>query len=75
MFPDQGVFGMADNHAKVMAFQGVHDGVRHYPVCTGSANLASNARIEDYVITNDEGAYAHYAGWIAAVMRPLPLPS
>jgi len=48
------------------------DGVRHYPVCTGSSNMSSNSKIEDYVMTNDAGAYDHYASWIADVMRPLP---
>lgn len=74
LFPDTVRFVVADNHAKVMCFHGTHDGEDHWIVCTGSANLASNARIEDYVLTNSEEGYRHYVGWIDEVMQPLPGP-
>lgn len=68
-------FGMADNHAKTYGFACTDaGGTEHRIVCTTSANLASNARIEDYVITNSEAGYAHLVGWVEEIMQPLPEP-
>lgn len=68
LHPDVVRFRMANNHAKVIAWraQGQHI------VCTGSANLASNSRIEDYVLTNSADGYAHYQDWIEAVAQVIP---
>lgn len=74
LHPDTCRFVMADNHAKVMCFVGEHEGETHHVVCTGSANLASNARIEDYVLTNSREGYEHYRGWIEDVAEPLAEP-
>jgi len=75
LHPESIRFQMADNHAKVMCFEGDLDGADHWIVCTGSANLASNARIEDYVMTNSKDGYDHYREWIEEVAQPLPEPT
>ena len=72
LLPDVVKFRMANNHAKVMAWRASIGGDLHEIVCTGSANLASNSRIEDYVMTNSAEGFRHYRDWIEAVAMPLP---
>ena len=72
-FPDLVQFGMCDNHAKVIAFRPGDHG--HHIVVTGSANLASNARIEDYAMTNSPEGWDHYEGWMRELARPIPDPA
>lgn len=72
-FPEVVEFGMANNHAKVIAFRPLDHS--HHIVVTGSANLASNSRIEDYAMTNSVEGWEHYAGWMGELIEPLPHPS
>lgn len=68
-------FGMASNHAKTYAWKARHKGHEHHIVCATSANLASNSRIEDYVLTNSEEGLDHLKSWMEEVMQPIPDPA
>ena len=76
MYPDLVEFGMANNHAKVIAFRPAAGGRdRPHIVVTGSANLASNSRIEDYAMTNSVEGWDHYEEWMREMIEPLPDPA
>ena len=76
LFPESVEFGMAKNHAKVLAFRPVAGGRdRPHIVVTGSANLASNSRIEDYAMTNSVDGWDHYEEWMREMIEPLPDPA
>lgn len=50
------------NHAKVLLLDNPGTGV--WLAVEGSANLTSNPRLEQYVITNDPGLYEFHRGWM-----------
>jgi hypothetical protein len=50
------------NHAKVLLLDNAGTGV--WLTVEGSANLTSNPRLEQYVLTNDRGLYEFHRGWM-----------
>jgi hypothetical protein len=58
------------NHAKVLLLSNAGTGV--WISVEGSANLTSNPRLEQYVITNDQGLYDFHRGWMEEAFRASP---
>jgi len=59
------------NHAKVLLMANADAG--QWLTVEGSANLTSNPRTEQYVVTNDRGLYDFHRGWMdeaAARIKP-----
>jgi hypothetical protein len=55
------------NHAKVLLLSNAGTGV--WISVEGSANLTSNPRLEQYVLTNDKGLYDFHRGWMEECFR------
>ena len=58
------------NHAKVLLL--CNAAQRHYLTIEGSANLTSNPRVEQSVITNDQALYNFHRAWFEEMLKTGP---
>jgi len=60
-----GRYRCSPNHTKVLLLA---DDAGNYLTCEGSANLTSNPRLEQYVITNDRSLYEFHREWMEELL-------
>ncbi|HUX15944.1 MAG TPA: hypothetical protein VMW52_05690, partial [Phycisphaerae bacterium] len=58
-------FRAFENHCKILLLANAHKGA--WLTVEGSANLNSNPRLEQYVITNDRGLHDWHRAWMDAI--------